>query len=296
MIRFVDVYAYTTGCMSCARIFDTSIPRSKILGSPKMWWRVRLKKNQFPKAQRGKDFGRKIITGEHTTASMCGAMPSSKKNTPTAQIHHAEWQKGLHSFQILWDFDFRHIIHRNFLWRRNNHWYGCGYEMANKRTAKLVILIGPLWGPNNFEPHRQYLRMQRKWHITAALLYLIDAWDPCLIWTPSFLLWPQRDGNIKLAVQWGLCGCIYITNINNVENWWYQWSFHNSPCLWLAAEGWVTPWTMACSLSFGGTLTSVAPVFGTTPLIKINQKWLTCPWCIMMLWYCLIVSGMVTSK
>lgn len=29
MVRFLDVYAYTTGCMSCARIFDTSIPRSK---------------------------------------------------------------------------------------------------------------------------------------------------------------------------------------------------------------------------------------------------------------------------
>ena len=29
VVRFVDVYAYITGCMSCARIFDTSIPRSK---------------------------------------------------------------------------------------------------------------------------------------------------------------------------------------------------------------------------------------------------------------------------
>lgn len=81
MVRFVDVYAYTTGWMSCARIFDTSIPRSKNPTITEDLMESTVEKESISKSPTRQRIREKIILGELTTASMCGAMPSNRKNT-----------------------------------------------------------------------------------------------------------------------------------------------------------------------------------------------------------------------
>lgn len=116
----------------------------KILGSPKMWWRVLLKKNQFPEAQRGKDREKNYPRRTYNSFHVWGYAFKQKKHThcPNSSCWVAERPSLVPNIVRL-----RLQAHhpQKLPVKKKQPLIRCGYEMANKRTAKLVILIGSNW-------------------------------------------------------------------------------------------------------------------------------------------------------